>query len=103
MRTRDGKVLNEDDLDRLVDEAEAGYDLTSWVRRPGRPAIDAGHQGELPKIETRIPAAVRTDLVRFAAEDGTTISAVLRGLVERYVTERRARTRPEGTDARGDR
>jgi hypothetical protein len=29
-----GRVLSEADLDRLADEAEAGYDLSSWVPRP---------------------------------------------------------------------
>lgn len=95
MRTWDGRVLTEEDLDRLADEAEAGYDLSTWVRRPGRPSIDAAaHRGHSPKIETRVPAAIRRDLARFAAEDGRTVSAVLRELAEGYVRERRRRSRP---------
>ena len=76
----------------MAQEAEAGYDLSTWVPRPGRPTIDAStDRGHSPKIETRVPAAVRRDLAHFAAEDGTTVSAVLRGLAERYVRERRRR------------
>ena len=94
MITRDGRVLTEEDLDRMADEAEAGYDLSTWIRRPGRPTIDATtDRGHSPKIETRVPAAVRRDLARFAAEDGTTVSAVLRDLAEGYVRDRRRRTK----------
>jgi len=92
--TRDGRVLTEEDLDRMADEAEAGYDLSTWIRRPGRPTIDATtDRGHSPKIETRVPAAVRRDLARFAAEDGTTVSAVLRDLAEGYVRDRRRRSK----------
>jgi hypothetical protein len=94
MRTWDGRELTDEDLDRMADEAEAGYDLSTWIRRPGRPTIDAStERGHSPKIETRVPAAVRTDLALFAAEDGTTISKILRHLVEEYVAERRTRQR----------
>jgi hypothetical protein len=90
--TRDGRVLTEEDLDRMAQEAEAGYDLSTWIRRPGRPTIDAStDRGHSPKIETRVPAAVRDDLARFAAEDGTTVSAVLRQLAQDYVQRRRSR------------
>jgi hypothetical protein len=95
MRTRDGRELTDEDLDRMADEAEAGYDLSTWIRRPGRPTIDAAtERGHSPKIETRVPVAVRTDLARFALEDGTTISKILRQLAEQYVAERRASRRP---------
>jgi hypothetical protein len=90
MKTWDGRVLTDADLDRLADEAEVGYDLSTWIRRPGRPTIDAStERGHSPKIETRVPAAIRRDLARFAAEDGRTVSAVLRELAEGYVRERR--------------
>ena len=89
-----GRVLTEEDLDKLADEAEAGSDLSTWIRRPGRPTIDASTASEhSPKIETRVPAAVRRDLARFAAEDGTTVSAVLRDLAEGYVRDRRRRSK----------
>ncbi len=78
----------------MADEAEAGYDLSTWIRRPGRPTIDASTQvGHSPKIETRVPVSVRADLALFALEDGTTISKILRRLAEQYVAERRARRR----------
>lgn len=92
MRTKGGRLITDEDLDRMAQEAEAGYDLSAWTRRPGRPTIDAAtDRGHSPKIETRVPAAVREDLQRIAAEDGTTVSAVLRSIVEEYVVERRRR------------
>jgi hypothetical protein len=76
----------------LADEAEVGYDLSTWIRRPGRPTIDAStERGHSPKIETRVPAAVRDDIAGFAAEDGTTVSAVLRALAQDVVRRRRAK------------
>ena len=84
-------------LRNFVDEekhrlwAEAGYDLSTWTKRPGRPTIDVStERGHSPKIEARVPQAVRTDLARFAAEEGMTVSQVLRRLVEQYVAEHRA-------------
>jgi hypothetical protein len=95
MKTRDGRRLTDGDLDRLAEEADAGYDLSTWIRRPGRPRIDASaNRGQSPKIETRVPEAVRDDLVRFATEDGTTVSAVLRDLAQDYVRRRRGQPRP---------
>lgn len=38
--TKSGKVLTEEDVDRLVDEAEAGYD----VEAPSERAEDTGGQ-----------------------------------------------------------
>ncbi len=91
MRTRDGRELTDEDLDRMADEAEAGYDLSTWTKRPGRPTIDVStERGHSPKIEARVPQAVRKDLARFAAEEGMTVSQVLRRLVEQYVAEHRA-------------
>ncbi len=95
MRTKHGRIVTDEDLDRMAAEAEAGPDITGWTRRPGRPALVPGTPGTAsPKIETRIPADLRDELRRCAAADGMTVSQVLRDLVEAYVAGRRGTGRP---------
>jgi len=91
VRTKRGRVYSDADLGRMADEAEAGYDLSTWRRRPGRPALDAGRAGEpSPRIGTRVPERLREAMARYASEDGKSMSDVLRELIDRYVAEREA-------------
>ena len=94
MRTKSGRPLTDADLDHLAEEAEAGYDLTTWRRRRGRPSLeDASDGSPSPKIEARVPATLRNELTRYAEEDGKSVSQVVRDLAEQYVAQRRARSR----------
>ena len=88
MRTKYGRLITDAELDRMAADAEAGPDVTGWTRRPGRPPLSPDAiGGSSPKIETRIPASLRDDLRRCAAEDGRSVSQVLRELVEAYVAD----------------
>jgi len=94
MRTKDGRPLTDEDLDRLADAAEAGHDLSTWRRRRGRPSLATAPTGApSPKIEARVPATLRRELTRYAAEDGKSVSQVVRDLAEQYVAQRRAGSR----------
>jgi len=94
MRTKDGRPLTDADLDRLAVEAEAGYDLTTWRPRRGRPSLTGASVGApSPKIEARVPATLRNEMARYAAEDGMSVSQVVRDLAEQYVAQRRTRSR----------
>jgi len=98
MRTKNGRPLTDADLDRIAAEAEGGYDLSTWKRRRGRPSLTPAATGtSSPKIETRVPPSLRADLKRYAAEDGKTVSEVLRDLAEGYVAshKRSRRTRSQ--------
>ncbi len=35
--TKSGRVLNDADLERIAARAEAGFDISAWRHRPGRP------------------------------------------------------------------
>ena len=85
--TRSGRQLTEDDLDRLADEAEAGYDLSRWRPRRGRPFLDADAGGHAPRISVRVPASLRDRTAARAATEGRSMSDVLRSLLEEYVRE----------------
>src|SRR5664279_1852376 len=39
--TKSGRILTDDDLDRLAERAEEGFDLSTWTPRPGRPSLSA--------------------------------------------------------------
>ena len=85
--TRSGQQLTDDDLDRLTDEAEAGYDLVEWRPRRGRPFLDADARGHAPRISVRVPPGLRDRAAARAAAEGRSMSDVLRALLEEYVRE----------------
>lgn len=93
LRTKHGKPITDEDLDRMADEAEAGFNVSDWklVPRPGRPSLSspAAPGSHSPRIATRVPAVLRDEVARCAAADGMTVSEVLRSLLEAYVRERR--------------
>ena len=82
--TKSGQILTEADLDGLDDEAEAGYDLSTWRPRPIRPPFGASGTRSSARISVRIPAAVRARVQSRAAREGRSISDVLRSLLEDY-------------------
>jgi len=77
--------LTDAEYERLADLAEQGFDPgTFHVRRRGRPSLGAA--GASPLIATRVPALVRDRARARAAQEGRTLSEVLRGLVEAYAS-----------------
>lgn len=81
--TKDGTVLTEEEVVRLADEAEAGYDPTA-ARRAGRPSLTGG-RGHSPHVSFRAPAELRAKAEERAAREGTTVSALAREAFERYL------------------
>lgn len=90
--TRSGRQLTDEDLDRLADEAEAGFDLSRWRPRRGRPFLDPDARERSPRISVRVPAVLRDRAAARAASEGRSMSDVLRGLLEEYARE------PAGAD-----
>lgn len=89
VRTKSGQILTDADFERMADEAEAGYDLSTWKPRRGRPALELAAAGvHSPRIATRIPEGLRADLERCAIAEGKSVSQVIRALVEDYVQRR---------------
>jgi hypothetical protein len=82
VKTRSGRVLSDDDLDRLAESAEQGFDLSTWRPRPGRPSLDATAEGHSPRVEVRVPAALRDRVRKRAVAEGRNVSDVLRELLE---------------------
>jgi hypothetical protein len=88
VRTRSGRAVADEDLDRMAAEAEAEFDLSTWTRR-GRPPLDASLPGtHAPRLATRVPQGLHDNVVKLAADDRVTVSELMRSLLERYVRER---------------
>ena len=82
--TRSGRRLSEADLDRLADEAEAGFDLSRWQPRRGRPPLEPGSESHAPRIAVRVPQSLHRKAIARARVEGRTLSAVVRDLLRKY-------------------
>lgn len=85
--TKSGRRLTEGDLDRLADEAEAGFDLSKWRPRRGRPPLDAVSSEHAPRLAVRLPASLHRRVTSRAASEGRSVSEVVRQLLEAYARE----------------
>jgi hypothetical protein len=73
----------------MAAEAEAGFDLSSWTPRRGRPSLSSGAPGaHAPRLATRVPQRLHDDVVFYAAREGKSVSEVMRDLLESYVRGR---------------
>jgi hypothetical protein len=79
--------LTEADIDRLADRADQGLDLSTWTPRRGRPPLDASAIEHSPRIAVRIPPTLHRRVTIRATREGSSISEVVRDLLERYVAE----------------
>jgi len=85
VRTKNGRTVTDADLDRLAGEAEAGYDLSTWKRRAGRPSLGARDTGRhSPRVSTRVPEELRARVTSRASAEGKSVSQVMRSLLESY-------------------
>lgn len=81
--TKGGITLSNEEIERLADEAEAGYDLTG-ARRVGRPSLGGG-QKHSPHVSFRAPAELRARAEERAAQEGKTVSQLAREAFEKYL------------------
>jgi hypothetical protein len=84
-RTKNGEPITEETIDALAAEAERGYtpgELRSRPRGPGRPPLgDAAKSVE----SVRLDPALRAQAAQRAAEDGITVSEVIRRALRAYL------------------
>jgi hypothetical protein len=71
-----GMPISEDLIERLADEAEAGFSPEQF-RGPGRPRLSPG-RGPSAIVQVRVDEAMQRRLSDRAREDGTSVSAVVR-------------------------
>ena len=95
MKTRSGRTLTRADLELLAAKAEAGFDLSRWSPKRGRPSLSASASGHSPRVGARIREDTYERFVERVHAEGKTPSQVVRSLVEKYVGQPRPkRNRP---------
>lgn len=83
--TSGGKDVTEKDLDRIVCEAEAGYDVGEILRRRGRPTMGSGPAEVVP---VRLDPELREAVEARAEKDDSTTSDVIRRALRKYLGAR---------------
>ncbi len=84
VKTKSGRTLTSAEIDELAAEAERGLDLSTWTPRRGRPSLGATTGAHSPRIAVRVPEDVHRRAMERAAQEGRTISEVVRELLETY-------------------
>ena len=80
--TSRGVPVTDDLVDRLADEAEAGYDVDVLRRRGGRPRMGSGPAEVVP---VRLDPALRAALAQRAEADNSTASDVIRDALRAWL------------------
>jgi hypothetical protein len=85
-RTKSGVPLDPGYEDRLVKEAEAGFDVGSLVRRPvGRPSLSGTKSGHSNRLDLRVDDDTYDAIRRIAQNSDRRISEVVRDAIRRYL------------------
>lgn len=86
--TTSGKVIDDDLIEKLADEAEAGHDVDEIIARRGkrgRPRLGAAPS----TVESvRLDPEMKARLVRRAEDDGVPVSAVIREALRLHLEAR---------------
>lgn len=84
-RTKSGKVIDDKMIEALADEAERGFTSTQLRGKPrgvGRPPLGAAAK----TVESvRLDPALRDEAARRAANDGVSVSEVIRRALREYL------------------
>ena len=80
--TSRGKPITDADIERMADEAEAGYDITTLRPRGGRPPMGSAPAEVVPvRLDPELRAAVEAR----ATADDTTTSEIIREALRRFL------------------
>ncbi len=80
--TSRGKPVTDADIERMVEEAEAGYDIGKLRPRGGRPSMGSGPAEVVPvRLDPELRAAVEAR----ATADDTTTSEIIREALRQFL------------------
>jgi hypothetical protein len=83
--TKAGTRLDADVEQRLIDEAEAGFDPATLTRRhAGRPSL-SGRAGHSNRVDLRVDDETYEAIRRIADQDNRKISDVVRDAIRRFL------------------
>ncbi len=79
----DGSRITDEGVEAMADEAERGYDVEELLqRRRGRPAMGSA----AASVESvRLDPELKRDLLLRAAQDGTSVSELIRTAVRQFL------------------
>lgn len=83
-KLKDGAAITDEMVEKMADEAEAGYDVDEIKRRRpgGRPAMGSGPAS----VESvRLDPELKRELLLRASKDGISVSEVIREALRTYV------------------
>ena len=80
--TSKGHVIDDDVIEALAAEAEAGYDVTKLRRRGGRQLMGSAPAEVVP---VRLDPELRAEIERRAEADQTTTSEIIRTAIRRFL------------------
>jgi hypothetical protein len=83
-KLKDGTVITDEMVEKMTDDAEAGYDVAEIERRRarGRPAMGSGPAS----VESvRLDPELKRELLLRASKDGISVSEVIREALRSYV------------------
>jgi hypothetical protein len=83
-RLASGKILTEEDAERIADEVESERPVVfTGIRLVGRPSLDGN--GTSPRLNFRVSRDLYEAASRRAIEEERTVSAVAREALERFL------------------
>ena len=83
-RTSEGKPITDETIERLADEAEAGYDVTELRRRGGRRPMGSGPAEVVP---IRLDPELRAALAARAEAEHTSASEIVREALRAWLRD----------------
>ena len=83
--TESGKEIDDEMIERLADEAEAGFDVDELIVRRGKRGRPSLGIGESAVESFRLDAELRNALAARAEAEGVPVSEVLRRAVREYL------------------
>jgi uncharacterized protein (DUF4415 family) len=83
--TASGRPITDEDVERLAEEAERGYDVDAVIARRGRRGRPALGSAPSSVESVRLDPELREQLAERARADGTTPSEVIRQALRDYL------------------
>ena len=83
--TKSGKPIDEELVERLSDEAEAGYDPDQIIARRGRRGRPRLGSAPSTVESVRLDPELKDRLARRAADEGVTVSEIIRDALRHHL------------------
>ena len=83
--TQTGRAITDAEVQRLSDEAEAGYDVDQLIARRGKRGRPPLGSGPATVESVRLDPELRDALAERAATEGSSVSEIIRSALRKYL------------------